>query len=45
MTHFAASVVPQVVPVYVELAVVVHVYELMRQGVFHLPLAAGMVLA
>jgi hypothetical protein len=44
-THFAASVMSQVVPVNIKLAVIIHVYELVCQGVFHVALAAGMVLA
>lgn len=35
----------QVVPVNVKLAMIIHMYELVCQGVFHVSLAAGMVLA
>ena len=35
----------QVVPVNVKLAMIIHVYELVCQGILHLALAAGMVLA
>ena len=44
-THFATSVMPQVVPVHVKFAVIVHVYELVCQGILHLAFATGMVLA
>lgn len=44
-THFATRVMPQVVPVNVKLAVIIHVYELVCQGVLRVSLAARMVLA
>lgn len=44
-THFATGVMPQVVPVNVKLAVIIHVYEFVCQSVFHVSLAARMVLA
>ena len=38
-THFAASVVTQVGPVHFKLAMVVHVYQLVNERVFHVTLA------
>ena len=38
-THFAACVVPQVVPVHLELAMIVHVHQLVHERVLHVFLA------
>ena len=38
-THFAACVVPQVVPVDLELAMIVHVHQLVHERVLHVSLA------
>lgn len=38
-THFAACMVPQVAPIHLELAMVVHVHQLVDKRVFHVALA------
>jgi hypothetical protein len=45
LTHFATCVVSQVMPIYLELAVIIHVYQLVGQRIFHVFLVPEMALA
>ena len=39
VTYLAARVVPEIVPVHLELGMVVHMHKLVHDGVRHVPLA------
>ena len=44
-THLATGVMPQILPIHVKLAMVIHMHELVCQGIFHVFFAPKMTLA